>query len=330
MIISRTPFRISLVGGGSDLPSFYRHHPGAVVTTSIDKYVYITLNKNFDSGVRLKYSETEEVDSFSEIKHDLIRESLRLVGIHNKIEITSLADIPVKGTGLGSSSSYLVGLLNAMKAYKDEPVTLEQLAKDSYFIERDKLNRPVGKQDHYIASYGGLNLISFLSDGSVKVEPIVMPNDTHKKLQENLHLFYTGITRNTAKILEIQDRNFETNETIRSGMRRMVTLTNLMVEGLRKGYISNIGEMLHENWEIKKTMAHNISNPQIDSWYEVARKAGAEGGKILGAGGGGFLLLYIPEDSYESVVHALSPLEELKFNFEPRGSVVFNMKNLGN
>ncbi len=308
------------------MPAFYKNFPGAVLTTAIDKYVYITVNKNFDSSIRLKYSEVEEVEQLSQIKHHLIRQSLELMGITSQIEITSLADIPVKGTGLGSSSSYLVGVLNALHAYKKKNSSPEILAQESSRIEMDVLRRPVGKQDHYIAAYGGLNLIKFMQDGSVIVEPVEIPEHARAKLQEQLHMFYTGISRDTSDILSVQTKNFETGGQYYASMERMVELAHNMAEDLGQGKIEKFGEMLHENWELKKQMAHNISNAQIDAWYEAALNAGATGGKILGAGGGGFLLLNIPPEKYEAVKKVLHPLEELPFNFEPKGSVIFNMQ----
>jgi D-glycero-alpha-D-manno-heptose-7-phosphate kinase len=320
MIVTRTPLRISFAGGGSDLPDFYHKFPGAVVSTAIDKYIYITVNNNFDDCIRLKYSQVEEVESVEKIGHNLIRESLKWVGVKNKIEITSLADIPVKGTGLGSSSAYLVGLLKALYGYLGKKSSPETLALEAGKIEMEILKLPVGKQDHYSAAFGGLNFIEFLPDGGVKVEALKMPEAALQQLNKNLLMFYTGITRQASGILSEQKHNYQNNRESLSLTQKMVQLAHQLKRSLLAGEIGAVGAILHENWELKKQLAKSISSSQIDDWYGRARKSGAEGGKLLGAGGGGFLLFYAPQDRHPDIIQSLSGLKSIEFKFEPEGS----------
>jgi len=322
MIISRTPLRISFVGGGSDIQSYYRHQAGAVVSTAIDKYIYITVNKKFDNKIRVSYSKTEMVDSVDQIEHNLIRECLKKVGIDGGIEITSMADIPSEGTGLGSSSSYTVGLLNALYAYKGEHASAEQLAREAAKIEIDILKNPIGKQDHYIAAYGGLQYIQFNPDETVYVDPIICLSETKKEFEKKLLLLYTGLTRSASSILSVQSKNMQNKNSKRDTMTKMVALTRDMQEALRKNKLESIGKLLHKNWILKKTMAQGISNKTIDDWYSIARKNGAIGGKILGAGGGGFFLLYAEPEKQPQIISALPKLRPIPFTLEPQGSKI--------
>ena len=322
MIISRTPLRISFVGGGSDIQSYYRHQAGAVVSTAIDKYIYITVNKKFDNKIRVSYSKTEMVDSVDQIEHNLIRECLKKVGIDGGIEITSMADIPSEGTGLGSSSSYTVGLLNALYAYKGEHASAEQLAREAAEIEIDILKNPIGKQDHYIAAYGGLQYIQFNPDETVYVDPIICLSETKKEFEKKLLLLYTGLTRSASSILSVQSKNMQNKNSKRDTMTKMVALTRDMQEALRKNKLESIGKLLHKNWILKKTMAQGISNKTIDDWYSIARKNGAIGGKILGAGGGGFFLLYAEPEKQPQIISALPKLRPIPFTLEPQGSKI--------
>ena len=322
MIISRTPLRISFVGGGSDIQSYYRHQAGAVVSTAIDKYIYITVNKKFDNKIRVSYSKTEMVDSVEQIEHNLIRECLKKVGIDGGIEITSMADIPSEGTGLGSSSSYTVGLLNALYAYKGEHASAEQLAREAAEIEIDILKNPIGKQDHYIAAYGGLQYIQFNPDETVYVDPIICLSETKKEFEKKLLLLYTGLTRSASSILSVQSKNMQNKNSKRDTMTKMVALTRDMQEALRKNKLESIGKLLHKNWILKKTMAQGISNKTIDDWYSIARKNGAIGGKILGAGGGGFFLLYAEPEKQPQIISALPKLRPIPFTLEPQGSKI--------
>ncbi len=319
MIISRTPLRISFCGGGTDLPSFYKSEFGAVVSASINKYVYITVNKKFDEHIRVSYSETEITDDVNNVKHPLFREAMKLTGVNKGVEITSISDIPSKGTGLGSSSSFTVGILNALYAYSGRFRSASQLADDACKIEIDILGEPIGKQDQYIAAFGGLQYIQFNPDGSVFVDPIICPLEKKRELAGNLLMFYTGITRRSNSILAEQSR-----ETPKK-MQYLVQMRDLALkarDALNKGNISSFGELLHQNWILKKKLAEAISNEQIDAYYEKALSAGALGGKLLGAGGGGFLLFYAEQSKHAAVRNALSDLKELKFEFEPQGTKI--------
>ena len=320
MIISRTPLRISFAGGGTDLKSFYELEPGAVLSTAIDKYIYITVNKKFDHRIRLSYSKTEIVDTVNEIQHDLVRESMKLTGVTSGIEITSIADIPSRGTGLGSSSSFTVGLLNALYAYKGESASAERLADEACYIEIEKVKEPIGKQDQYIAAYGGLQFIEFMPDDQVFVDPVICKKETKQKLQKHLLLLYTGITRKANTILTEQKSNSASKRDTLSAMRK---LADELHKVLREGKnINQVGELLHEGWNLKKQMASGISNPEINELYELALKKGALGGKILGAGGGGFLLLFCPQNKRTAVKNALANLQETPFKLEPQGSKI--------
>ncbi|WP_322814522.1 GHMP kinase [Chloroflexus sp.] len=322
MIISRTPLRVSFVGGGSDLPAFYRHEPGAVVSTAINKYIYITVNEKFDHQIRASYSITEIVERVDDLKHQLIREALRLVGRMNAIEITSISDIPSQGTGLGSSSTYTVGLLNALYAFVGRFAGAERLAREACFIEIDRCGSPIGKQDQYIAAYGGFQFIQFNPDETVFVDPIICRADTKQLLQQRLLMMYTGATRSASDVLREQSANTERDETRRQHVRRMVALAHDLRVALHNDDLDAFGEILHEGWMRKRELASGISSSQIDMWYERARAAGAIGGKILGAGGGGFLLLYAPEERHESIRAALPELRHVPIRFEPQGSKI--------
>lgn len=322
MIISRTPLRVSFAGGGSDLPCFSRNEMGAVTSTAINKYIYITVNKKFDDNIRASYSVTEIVDSVEDLKHELIREALKLVGLKGGIEITSIADIPSRGTGLGSSSTYTVGLLNALYAFKHKHVGAERLAAEACQIEIDICGKPIGKQDQYIASYGGLQHIQFNPDDSVFVDPIICSKETKEKLQASLLMLYTGITRSSNDILIEQARNTVEDEEKGRWLRKMVHLAQEVRDALNQDDLHSFGEILHQGWVEKRKMASSISNSQIDEWYERARRHGAFGGKILGAGGGGFLLLYAPAERHRDIVKALPELRPIAFRFEPQGSKI--------
>ncbi|MBI4675304.1 MAG: GHMP kinase [Chloroflexi bacterium] len=322
MIISRTPLRISFAGGGSDLSAFYRREQGAVLSTAIDKYIYITLNKKFDSKIRASYSVTEIVENVAQVKHELIREALKHVGIENGIEITSISDIPSQGTGLGSSSSYTVGLLNALHAYQWQYVGADRLAREACEIEIDLCGKAIGKQDQYIAAFGGLQFIRFNSDESVFVDPVICSVATKRHLEERLLLMYTGITRSAESILREQIQNTQTDRDKHLSLRLMVGLAREMQEALARNDVGSFGQLLHEGWELKKKMANGITNPQIDAWYERARQHGAIGGKITGAGGGGFLLLYAEPTCHAAIINALPELCPVPFAFEPQGSKI--------
>lgn len=321
MIISRTPLRISLAGGGSDLEEYYKTGYGAVVSTAIDKYIYITVNKKFDDMIRVSYSKTELVHNIDDLEHNVIRESLKLIGIEKKIEVVYMGDIPLgtAGVGLGSSSALAVGVLNALSAFKGLHVSAERLASDACKVEIDILKHPIGKQDQYISAYGGFNYIQFNKDGTVYIDPIICKSQTKALLQSKLMLFYTGLVRVSSDILKEQKEKTSLNLNY---LQKMVDLAHNLKNQLVNNKIDAIGDILHEGWVLKKKLARDISNPQIDEYYERARKAGAVGGKILGAGAGGFILLYCDEKYQSKVRHVLSELKESFFKFEPQGSKI--------
>ena len=321
MIISRTPFRVSFVGGGTDLPDFYRFKPGAVVSTAIDKYMYITVNKRFDDTIRVSYSKTEIVNRVAEIKHPIVREALKLVAITKAIEIVSIADVPA-GTGLGSSSSFTVGLLNALYAYRGVLKSAEELAREACHIEIDILGEPIGKQDQYIAAYGGLRHIQFNPDETVFIEMVMCPKGYKGELSRNLMLFYTGDCRQANSILKEQKANTEQPDK-----RKILTQMRDLALEMKHCLVNNsaldtFGGLLHQGWMLKRGLVSSISNTQIDEYYDRALAAGALGGKIVGAGGGGFLLLCCPLEKQEKVQEALSRLVPMAFSFEPEGSKI--------
>ena len=320
MIISRTPLRISFVGGGSDLAAFYRKYGGAVISTAIDKYVFVNVNKKFDNGIRVAYSKTEEVTSVDQIEHPLVRAAMKHLKIEGGVEITTIADIPSKGTGLGSSSSFTVGLLHALNAYMGRYVSNAQLGGDSCHIEIELCGEPIGKQDQYAAAYGGFNLIEFKPDDSVIVSPVICDRAKLRELEGNILVFYTGITRSASALLRQQSEGLASDTDKQRAMKRMVELAYLMRDELHRNNIDAFGEILHENWMLKKSIIRGASTTDIDDWYEKARRAGASGGKILGAGAGGFLLIYASRESHESIKSALHMLRPISMGFEPLGS----------
>lgn len=319
MIISRTPFRISFAGGGTDLREFYSRESGAVISVTIDKYMYVTVNKRFDSTLRVSYSSTEIVNHAEEIKHPIVRECLKAVGIEHGLEITSIADIPAQ-TGLGSSSAFTVGLLNALYAYKGIFRSAQQLANEACRIEIQELGEPIGKQDQYAVAFGGMNHIQFNMDETVFVNPIICPQEVKRELKENLLLFYTGQTRSASSILCEQKKNMNHRQDILLAMRNQVEEFRAKVQEGK--CLVDIGFLLHRGWEYKKLMASGISNSEIDVYYRLATKNGALGGKILGAGGGGFLLLFCEHQHQQRVRTVLSDLQEVMFDFEPQGSKI--------
>jgi len=324
MIITQTPLRVSFVGGGTDFRDYYRRNGGAVLSTTIDKYIFVIVKKRFDKKIRVGYSTTEMVDSLDELKHELVREGLRKTGITEGIEISTMADIPSTGSGLGSSSSVTIGLLNAFYIYQGISQTAETLAKDACEIEIDILGKPIGKQDQYAAAYGGLNIIRFLPDEKVEVEPLRISESTKRKLERNLMLFYTGMVRKSSEVLTEQKKNIPDITGVLDELKAMV---DELKDCLYKEYLDEFGKLLHYGWQCKKKMASKITNEKIDEFYEKALDAGALGGKMTGAGGGGFMLLYCPPERQDKVRDALSELQELPFSFNRDGSrVIFNIR----
>lgn len=322
MIISKTPLRISFVGGGTDLPSFYKKDYGAVLSSTIDKYVYVIIKERFDDLIYVNWTKKEIVNKPDEIEHDLVRETMKKTGIESGVEITTLADIPSEGSGLGSSSSLTVGLLNAFYAFKGVQISRERLAKEACEVEIDIIEKPIGKQDQYAATFGGLNEILFYEDGSVKVNNIKLPNDKLRVLGSNLLLFYTGITRKADQILRKQKEKTETLFKILVDMRNQVSALKTYLEN---GANDSLGHMLKQGWAMKKSLLSTISNKLIDEMYERALNAGAAGGKICGAGGGGFLLLYVPREKQNVLREALRKYREVPFMLDKYGSrIIFN------
>jgi D-glycero-alpha-D-manno-heptose-7-phosphate kinase len=320
MIITRTPFRVSFAGGGSDLPSYYRKYGAAVVSTTINKYMYVTVNKRFDDSIRVAYSSTEIVNNLDELKHDIVRAALHKTGIERGVEITTIADIPA-GTGLGSSSTLTVGLLHALHAYANRFSGAERLAREACEIEIETLGQPIGKQDQYAASYGGLNYIRFAKDDSVLVEPIICELSTRRRLSESLLLFYTHMQRQSSSILNEQVTKTRQGTANRE-LGLLVRLAEEMREALCDNHPETVGKLLHRSWMIKRQIASGITDPQIDKWYKAALEAGAQGGKILGAGGGGFLLLYCEPEEQGQLTRKMEALglRRIPFAFEGQGS----------
>ncbi len=324
MIITQTPLRISFFGGGTDFRDFYRHEGGCVLSSAIDKYIFVIVKRRFDKMIRLGYTRTELVENLDQLQHDLVREALRLADVRSQIEIGTLGDIPSSGSGLGSSSTVTVGVLNGLYNYRNDPRTQEQLARGACRIEIDELGKPIGKQDQYIAAYGGLRFIRFLSDGGVVIETVELDDSETRRLNQQLMLFYTQNSRRNDSLLVEQRSN------IPDRMDTLGAMADLAYQGrtlLENGDFDAFGRLLDTGWQLKKTLASKISNGEIDGYYQSAIDAGALGGKITGAGGGGFMLLYCRREKQHSVRAALRELQELPFHLEPDGSkVIFNYR----
>ncbi|MDO4565789.1 MAG: GHMP kinase [Oscillospiraceae bacterium] len=319
MIITRTPFRVSFCGGGSDLPSFYTKHGGCVLSAAINKYMYLLIHPYFDSSTTiLKYSKTEIVSDYSQIEHRYFRAILEEFDIKG-VELTSIADIP-SGTGLGSSSSFLVGLLHSIYSYRGKFVSREKLARQACHYEINVIGMPIGKQDQYAAACGGLNFYRFNKDGSVFVEPVIISAEKRRQLEENLMLFYIGNIHDSAAILFEQQKNISEGERERSQLEMCSLALELKIR-LEEGDLDAAGELMHKNWLMKRTLASGISSAIIDEKYELALSLGATGGKLLGAGGGGFMLFYVPKEKQQALREGLG-LKQLPFSFDMQGSSV--------
>lgn len=322
MIVSRAPVRFSLGGGGTDLPAYAREHGGFVVAAAVDKFLFVSVARRFYSNIRLAYSETEIVDTVDQIKHRIFREGLRLTGVTRAVELHSLADVP-SNSGLGSSSSFTVALLNALHAFKREFVPAEQLAREACQIEIDVLKEPIGKQDQYIAAYGGISAMTFNRDGSVDVERLPLRDEVVDELESNLVIYYTGVERAASTVLKEQAKTIvENRDAAVQRMHRIKELGHETRRILLAGDIDAYGEMLHEHWTNKRKLAASMTDPALDEHYEVARKAGALGGKLMGAGGGGFFMFYVRAPDRRRVHEALAArgLRPLRFRFDFDGA----------
>lgn len=329
MIITRTPLRISFAGGGSDLPSYYEKFGGAVLSTAINKYIYLSMHPYFfKSGYFLKYSKVEHASQIEDIKHPIIREVFRLYNIKG-VDLSSSADVP-SGNGLSSSSAFTTGLIHLCNAYNETYKTKGEIAAEACRVEIDILGEPIGKQDQYACSYGGLNFIQFEKSGEVLVEKVFLPSEGYQRLENNLLLFYTGITRSASSILMEQKENTVNDKNKINNLSRMVSLAYELKEELLRNNIDAMGDILHQGWILKREMATKVTSSFIDECYNRAIKAGALGGKLLGAGGGGFLLFYVEEQNHARVRNALSDLKEMPFRFDCKGSTIihFNKHSL--
>lgn len=318
---------MSFAGGGSDLPAYYREFGGAVLSAAINKYVYVNVNSKFDQGIRVGYSKNEEVASVAEIAHPLVRHALEFLQIPGGVEITTIADIPSSGTGLGSSSTFTVSLLHALNEYRQNAIDPSALAKSACHIEMDLCREPIGKQDQYAAAFGGINFIEFCPDESVIVTPIRASENTLHALQSHLLMLYTGKTRSASALLQEQSIELSKDAHKQQTMHRMVQLARDFKDELSANRIDALGEILHEGWMLKKSLVPGISVHEIDHWYDAARAAGALGGKVLGAGAGGFLLLYAPPERHFAIRQALPQLQPMAVGFDFLGSqIIFNEK----
>jgi D-glycero-alpha-D-manno-heptose-7-phosphate kinase len=321
MLISQTPFRISFVGGGSDLKEFYQNHGGAVLSTSINKYIFLSFHKYFHpTKSLLKYSNTEEISKNEEIKHKIIREVFKYFSIEN-VDFNSTADIP-GGTGMGSSSAFTSGIINLCSNYKGISMFKHEIADLACKIEIDILGEPIGKQDQFACSVGGFNLIKFNQDETVNIIPLLLDSNDIKEIEENLILFYTGDNRDASSILTQQRNNTVKSPKVNDNLILMTKMAESLFFDLKNKNFDLLGEYLHESWILKKELSNNISNPKLDEIYNIAIRNGAKGGKLLGAGGGGFFLFYIKPENRQKLKNGLSFLREFEFKFEFQGTKI--------
>ncbi len=323
MIIARSPLRITLGGGGTDLPSYYRDHEGFLVSAAIDKYVYVTVMRPFTEGIYLKYSQLEHVEKIADVKHPIIREALQMLGFRTpQVEITTLADIPA-GTGLGSSGSFTTALLKALYTHRKRHLHQEELAELACHIEIDRLGEPIGKQDQYIAAVGGVTCLTFHKDDKVTAVPLGISMDTMFDLEDNLLLFFTGYSRSASGILKDQQVRSQKNDVdMLNNLHYVKELGYRSKDALESGNTVLFGELMHEHWEHKKRRSGGMSNPKIDEWYELGMKNGAVGGKLVGAGGGGFLMFFAHDRNKLRHAMAAAGLEEVRFRFDFEGAKV--------
>jgi D-glycero-alpha-D-manno-heptose-7-phosphate kinase len=320
MLITRTPLRVSIGGGGTDLPSYYRRFGGYVISAAISQYIYIGINRSFSDGYLLKYSELERAKTIDEIQHQILRESLRLLDVRPPVEIVSLADVPA-GTGLGSSGSFTVGLVRAIHAFHREYVSTHTVAEEACHIEMDVLCQPVGKQDQYIAAFGGLTGFEFRPDGSVRVESLRIQQEAVFELEDRLLMFFTGVSREAASILQDQDkRSAECDERMLENLHSVKALGLQIKAELEKGNLCEYGRLLNEHWHIKQKRSSGMSNSRINELYELGIKSGALGGKLVGAGGGGFLMFYAEDKNRLRRAMREAGLREMRFQFDFEGT----------
>jgi D-glycero-alpha-D-manno-heptose-7-phosphate kinase len=323
MIIARSPLRVTFGGGGTDVPSYYREYGGFLIAAAIDKYVYVTVMRPFTPGIFLKYSKLEHVDRLEEVQHPIVREAVRMMGYDvPQVEITALADIPA-GTGLGSSGSFTTALLKALHAFERKLLLPGQIAQLACEIEIDRLGEPIGKQDQYIAAYGGITRFHFNPDDSVDAAPLKISPETLFDLEDNLLLFFTGFSRSAGSILKHQvDAIHSENEEMLNNLHYVKELGYRSQKALEAGKTALFGEIMHEHWEHKKKRSGGMSNTQIDEWYELGRKSGAVGGKLVGAGGGGFLMFFAEDRRKLRQAMAKAGLDEVRFRFDFEGTKV--------
>ncbi len=324
MIITQTPLRVGLLGGGTDLPSYYREHGGRVLNAAIDKYIYVIVKERFDNDIYVNYSKKEIVSRVEDLEHELVREAMQMTGVKNGVEITTLADIPSAGSGLGSSSAVTVGLLHALFAYRGRQITAEDLAERACTIEIDRCGKPIGKQDQYIAAFGGIRDLRFGPGDEVTTDEVGLSTAERRALQQQLMLFYTGITRRADTILAEQNANVESTLPQLDLLR---DLAGFAVARLRSGDVDAIGPAIRESWEAKRKLASGVSNDQIQGAVTRALEAGASGAKLTGAGGGGFLLVICPVERQRAVRESLADMRELPIRFDRLGSrIVLNVQ----
>ncbi len=323
MIITQTPLRVGLLGGGTDLPDYYREHGGRVLNCAIDKYIYVIVKQRFDDEIYVNYSKKEIVSRVEDLEHELVREAMWMTGVTNGVEITTLADIPSSGSGLGSSSAVTVGLLHALFAYRGRQVTAEELADRACIIEIDRCGKPIGKQDQYIAAYGGIRDIRFGPGDQVVAEELELTAAARRDLQRHVMLFYTGVTRSANSILAEQTANIKAT---RDQLDLLRDLAGLAADRLRCADVDAVGEAMRKGWEVKRQLAAGISNPQVDMAVDRALEAGATGAKLTGAGGGGFLLVICPIERQRAVRETLADMQELPVKLDRLGSrIVLNV-----
>jgi D-glycero-alpha-D-manno-heptose-7-phosphate kinase len=323
MIVTRTPVRIPLGGGGTDLPSYYTQYGGFLVSAAIDKYIYVTVNKRFEESIRLSYSSTEIVDNPEEIKHPIVKQALKHLKIDSGIEITSIADVP-SNTGLGTSSSFTVGLLNALHSFKREKVNANDLAEEACFLEIELLKEPIGKQDQYLAAYGGVQCLELDRLGNVKVTPLHLSEDAIDQLESNTLLFYTGIRRSASEVLAPQSKGASLDkEKVIDNMHRIKEIGYEIKKSFEEENLGHFGELLDIHWQTKKGLSDKVTQSQIDKWYDVAKSSGALGGKVMGAGGGGFFMFYCDngKNGFRKAMEK-EGLKEMRYRIDFEGSKV--------